>query len=43
MEKFKNYINIRFNNIECTIELPNNLEELNNALFFIPKKILQMI
>ena len=34
MEKFKNYINIRFNNIECTIELPNNLEELNHARFY---------
>ena len=27
-------INICFNNIECTIELPNNLEELNNARFY---------
>ena len=34
MENFKNYINICFNNIECTIELPNNLEELNNARFY---------
>ena len=34
MENFKNYINICFNNIECTIELPNNLEELNHARFY---------
>ena len=27
-------INTCFNNIECTIELPNNLEELNNARFY---------
>ena len=34
MENFNNYIHICFNNIECTIELPNNLEELNNARFY---------
>ena len=34
MENFKNYINICFNNIECIIELPKNLEELNNARFY---------
>ena len=27
-------INTCFNNIECTIELPKNLEELNNARFY---------
>ena len=34
MENFNDYIHICFNNIECTIELPNNLEELNNARFY---------
>ena len=39
MENFKNYINICFNNIECTIELPNNLEELNNARFYYKENL----
>ena len=39
MENFKNYINICFNNIECTIELPNNLEELNTARFYSKENI----
>ncbi len=39
MENFKNYINIRFNNIECTIELPKNLEELNTARFYSKENI----